>query len=119
MDAAEKLYTKGFISYPRTETNRFPSTMNLKTLLESQKQHPLWGEYARNLIDYNYDHPRGGNKDDKAHPPIHPVKAMNKEEAQTNTEWVVYELITRHFLACCSKNAIGSETNLTMKVKEE
>jgi DNA topoisomerase-3 len=37
MDAAEKLYTKGFISYPRTETNRFPSTMNLKTLLESQK----------------------------------------------------------------------------------
>lgn len=44
---------------------------------------------------------------------------MNKEEAQTNTEWVVYELITRHFLACCSKNAIGSETNLTMKVKEE
>lgn len=76
MDAAEKLYTKGFISYPRTETNRFPNTMNLKTLLESQKQHPVWGEYARNLIDYNYDHPRGGNKDDKAHPPIHPVKAM-------------------------------------------
>lgn len=31
----------------------------------------------------------------------------------------MYELITRHFLACCSKNAVGSETNLTMKVKEE
>jgi DNA topoisomerase-3 len=44
---------------------------------------------------------------------------MTKEEAQTNIEWVVYELITRHFLACCSKNAVGSETNLTMKVKEE
>jgi DNA topoisomerase III len=29
MDIAEKLYTKGYISYPRTETDRFPNTYNL------------------------------------------------------------------------------------------
>lgn len=30
MTIAEKLYTKGFISYPRTETNMFSNEMDLK-----------------------------------------------------------------------------------------
>jgi DNA topoisomerase-3 len=34
MSIAEKLYQNGLISYPRTETNAFPKTMNLKTLLQ-------------------------------------------------------------------------------------
>lgn len=33
MEIAEKLYNKGYISYPRTETNKFPPTMNLKELI--------------------------------------------------------------------------------------
>jgi DNA topoisomerase-3 len=27
-------------------------------------------------------------------------------------EWRVYEIISRHFLACISKDAIGSETKV-------
>ena len=30
MEIAEKLYNKGYISYPRTETDKFPSSLNLK-----------------------------------------------------------------------------------------
>jgi DNA topoisomerase IA len=30
MRIAEKLYTQGFISYPRTETNIFPPDFNVK-----------------------------------------------------------------------------------------
>jgi DNA topoisomerase-3 len=33
MDIAEKLYNRGYISYPRTETNSFPKTLNLKDLI--------------------------------------------------------------------------------------
>lgn len=29
MKIAEKLYTQGFISYPRTETNKFPPDFNV------------------------------------------------------------------------------------------
>lgn len=35
MEIAEKLYNKGFISYPRTETNKFSHTMNLKEILSA------------------------------------------------------------------------------------
>ena len=62
--------------------------------------------------------PRGGNKDDKAHPPIHPVKAA-KEEDMTPDEWKVYELVSRHFLACVSKDAIGNETKVDVKIGVE
>ena len=36
MTIAEKLYTQGFISYPRTETNIFPKELDLNPLVEMQ-----------------------------------------------------------------------------------
>jgi len=31
----------------------------------------------------------------------------------------VYELIVRHFLACCSKDALGKETTVEIEIAEE
>jgi DNA topoisomerase-3 len=36
MKIAEKLYTQGFISYPRTETNIFPKELDLNPLVQCQ-----------------------------------------------------------------------------------
>ena len=44
---AEDLYTKGFISYPRTETDTFDKAIDLKKLIEKQVQDPTWGNYAQ------------------------------------------------------------------------
>jgi DNA topoisomerase III len=46
MNAAEKLYQNGFISYPRTETDQFPKDMDLKKIVDKQQQSPAWGTYA-------------------------------------------------------------------------
>ena len=43
MKIAEKLYTQGFISYPRTETNIFPKDFNLAKLVEEQTRDHQWG----------------------------------------------------------------------------
>jgi DNA topoisomerase IA len=43
MKIAEKLYTKGYISYPRTETNMFPKDFNLNGLIEQQANNHEWG----------------------------------------------------------------------------
>ena len=43
MRIAEKLYTQGYISYPRTETNIFPKDMDLAALVQTQTQDPNWG----------------------------------------------------------------------------
>lgn len=73
MRIAERLYTQGLISYPRTETNIFPKELNLAPLVEQQVNHQAWGNFARGLLESGIT-PRQGKKTDQAHPPIHPTK---------------------------------------------
>ncbi len=44
---AEDLYTRAFISYPRTETDQFSKDMDLKKLVEKQVHDARWGQYAQ------------------------------------------------------------------------
>lgn len=68
------------------------------------------------LTNGGFERPRNGKKNDKAHPPIHPTahaSNLNGDEKR------VYELITRRFLACCSKNATGSLTTVDITISDE
>lgn len=115
MTIAERLYTQGYISYPRTETNQFSKDINLRPLVEMQTQNHDWGEFARKVLEWG-PNPRNGNKSDQAHPPIHPTKYV---ETLQGDEKRVYELIVRHFLACISKDAVGSETLVSAIIGRE
>ncbi|KAG7771442.1 hypothetical protein KL931_001140 [Ogataea haglerorum] len=113
---AEKLYNSGFISYPRTETDRFPKNMDLKKLIQLQTQSHTWGQYAQMLLNdgTKFRQPREGSHDDKAHPPIHPVIFTSGESLNAN-ERKLYEYVVRRFLGCCSRDATGLRTSLTLK----
>ncbi|KAL9654769.1 hypothetical protein ABK040_008563 [Willaertia magna] len=119
MTLAETLYNKGFISYPRTETNKFTfSDDEFGMLIQEHTNDSNWGSYADSLLNQGkYQRPYFGNSDDKAHPPIHPIKggftSSNSKEEQ------LYELIVRHFLACCSQDAIGFETKSQITIANE
>ncbi|WJX57063.1 DNA topoisomerase 3-alpha [Trifolium repens] len=52
--AAQYLYTKEFISYPRIETDMFSIDINLRVIVEEQKLHPKCGAYAHHLLDLKY-----------------------------------------------------------------
>nr|XP_015800866.2 DNA topoisomerase 3-alpha [Nothobranchius furzeri] len=117
MKIAEKLYTQGFISYPRTETNIFPATLALTPLVELQTQSQEWGTFAqRVLAQPGGPNPRQGKKSDQAHPPIHPTKYSS---ALQGNEARVYEFIARHFLACVSQDAMGQETVVDIDIAQE
>eukprot|EP00019_Armaparvus_languidus_P011055 CAMPEP_0168587318 /NCGR_PEP_ID=MMETSP0420-20121227/4809_1 /TAXON_ID=498008 /ORGANISM="Pessonella sp." /LENGTH=639 /DNA_ID=CAMNT_0008622579 /DNA_START=211 /DNA_END=2128 /DNA_ORIENTATION=+ len=113
MSIAESLYNKGFISYPRTETDSFPEGFDLMSLIRQQFNDPQWGEYAKGLVDNNkFVQPRNDN----SHPPIHPTKSG---DGLSGSEALLYELVTRHYLACCSDDAKGSETTIVLAVAAE
>ncbi|KAG8549824.1 hypothetical protein GDO81_019626 [Engystomops pustulosus] len=116
MKIAEKLYTQGFISYPRTETNIFPKDLNLTTLVEQQTHDPQWGGFAQRILERGGPTPRNGSKTDQAHPPIHPTKYTNSLQGN---EQRLYEFIVRHFLACCSQDAQGQETTVEIDIAAE
>ncbi len=49
MKIAEGLYTKGIISYPRTETNIFPKGLDLNPLVQMQTNSAEWGGASEDL----------------------------------------------------------------------
>ncbi|CAF3174149.1 unnamed protein product [Rotaria sp. Silwood2] len=116
MDIAEKLYMKGLISYPRTETNIFPSEINLNPLVQNQISDQRWGIFAQRVLN-DGPRPRNGKNTDKAHPPIHPIRYPDGQ--LTDEENKLYELIVRHFLACVSKDAQGDETTIKINIANE
>ncbi|KAK6388299.1 hypothetical protein LTR65_007977 [Meristemomyces frigidus] len=113
MQVAEQLYQKGWISYPRTETDQFDRGMDLQGLVQKQTQGGPWAQFAQGLMNGGFSQPRSGRNNDKAHPPIHPVNfvvpaSLSQEEQR------VHEFVVRRFLACCSHDARGSKTEINL-----
>jgi DNA topoisomerase-3 len=114
MQIAESLYQKGWISYPRTETDQFDKGMNLQALVQKQTQgQSQWAQHAQGLVSGGFSQPRMGRNNDKAHPPIHPVNFVNPTTLNQE-EQRVHEFVVRRFLACCSKDAQGSKTDISI-----
>jgi len=95
--AAQSLYLKGLISYPRTSSQKLPSSIDYKTILKKiSKQYN-----AEYLIKRNK--PVEGSKTDPAHPSIYPTGNISKLERD---EEKIYNLIVRRFLSLFCDNAI-------------
>jgi DNA topoisomerase-3 len=119
MKAAESLYTKGWISYPRTETDQYDKGMNLRGLCEKQLQDGGWGQFAQGLMDEGFQWPRQGSHNDKAHPPIHPVNYVASQALANQEERKVYEFVVRRFLASCAQDAKGELTQIEITLGSE
>ncbi|CAO1624119.1 unnamed protein product [Jaminaea pallidilutea] len=116
LDVAEALYNRGFLSYPRTETDQFDKAFDFRSLLQKQTQDLEWGFYVQQLLDGQHERPRDGKKNDKAHPPIHPIAHANN---LSGDEKAVYDYVTRRFLAGCSKDATGKLTSVEVELGGE
>lgn len=131
MTIAESLYTRGLISYPRTETKSYPNTYNLsyfKQLVDKLAHMPpnvspfcaLLADYAQVLLDdspgnpYTLQLPRSNSAStDNAHLPIHPLACPSRP--LDKNEELVYGYITRSFLASVSPDARG--TRMTVRTR--
>jgi DNA topoisomerase-3 len=123
MSAAEELYHQGYISYPRTETEKFRPEFAHQPLIQQLSNIPGdIGAYASKLLipdQQHFQRPRNGQNDDQAHPPITPCKAVDPNTLSNVTQRNVYILVVKHYLACCSRDAVGKETQLTVKISSE
>uniref|UniRef100_A0A803LZK4 DNA topoisomerase n=1 Tax=Chenopodium quinoa TaxID=63459 RepID=A0A803LZK4_CHEQI len=100
MQIAERLYTQGFISYPRTESTAYPSSFDFRGALVTQQSNPLWGGYVQTLLADGYHKPRSGT-DVGDHPPITPMRSAT-EEMLGYDAWKLYQYICQHFIGTVS-----------------
>lgn len=116
MHTAEDLYHSGFISYPRTETDMYSSTFDFASILGSLREDEVLGSLAASVITNGVDAPRRGRNDDKAHPPIHPLKSGN---GLSGVKKRIYEYVARRFIAGLMKNAEADQTRFLFAVSDE
>ncbi|GBN95183.1 DNA topoisomerase 3-beta-1, partial [Araneus ventricosus] len=97
MSLAEKLYTQGYISYPRTETTSYPENFDIRGILQLQSKSSEWGKDVQELLSGTMTRPRKGH-DAGDHPPITPMKLATRNELDADS-WKIYDYISRHFIA--------------------
>jgi DNA topoisomerase-1 len=110
---AEKLYLDALISYPRTNSEKLPPTLDYNGILQRISEISSYGKLISNLMSETRGilKPRQGPKDDPAHPAIYPTGV--KPTGLKPDEWKIYDLIVRRFIAAFSHDAILEHTTVT------
>ncbi len=91
MEVLEQLYAEGYISYPRTETNRYPDGFSFTRAARSVVTAGLLPQEVLR----RHPNPRQGRLDDGAHPPIYPIRPFTGRGIMAE----VWEYIARRFVA--------------------
>lgn len=118
MQIAERLYTQGYLSYPRTESSAYPPNFDFDSLLAAQRSHPIWGEYTSQIMRQGIAKPSGG-VDVGDHPPITPVRMATEEQLGGGDAWRMYDFVTRHFLGSLSGDCVLRKTKATFECGRE
>ncbi len=114
---AEDLYLDALISYPRTNSQKLPPTLDNKAILTKLCSYePLSNLVKRLLIETKgILKPHNGVKDDPAHPAIYPTGEIPKKPLSSRHR-KLYELIVRRYLATFSSDAMLRLVTITFSV---
>ena len=112
---AEDLYLEALISYPRTNSQKLPPTLNYREILQKLSRINKYGTLISQLIKETCGvlRPVEGEKEDPAHPAIYPTG--NIPQNLTREQWAIYDLVVRRFLAAFAPNAIISYTRALLE----
>ncbi|MBN2152831.1 MAG: DNA topoisomerase I [Candidatus Lokiarchaeota archaeon] len=106
---AEKLYLEALISYPRTDNEVIPPSIDVKALLVAVGGDPNYQADARAVLNRGDLSPSRGTKTDEAHPPILPTGASKRGIALSKDEASLLDLVTRRFLALFGPDMVWEE----------
>ncbi|ASA77150.1 DNA topoisomerase I [Thermococcus sp. 5-4] len=106
LEIAQKLYEKGYTSYPRTSSQKLPKNLNFRSILQNLAKLPEYKPFAHELLGKERLRPVEGKKDDPAHPAIYPTGELPKQGELTKDESNLYDLIVRRFLALFMEPAV-------------
>ena len=113
---AQKLYTSALISYPRTSSQKLPSKLGFKKILNKLSKNPIYSKTAQQVLNTSLK-PNEGKKTDPAHPAIYPTGELAK--GLTPEEQKVYDLIVKRFFAVFGEKAEAETTHVEFDIENE
>ncbi|XP_065319533.1 DNA topoisomerase 3-beta-1-like isoform X2 [Gordionus sp. m RMFG-2023] len=123
MDLAEKLYTSGYISYPRTETSAYSAGFDFQSILNAARSVPHLSPAVNKIMAQGGPNQqnRFGGKDVGDHPPITPTPQILYSNSfdRDDGKKQIYDYIFTHFLATLMGNAKYLEYVTTFEINGE
>jgi len=117
LSIAQMLYTDGYISYPRTSSQKLPKELDYKKILKSLSNQPNYSKETAYLLSKKELKPNEGKKSDPAHPAVHPTGETPKNLEDRDAK--IYDLIVRRFLATFGEQATRETLKVTIDINNE
>ena len=135
LSIAEKLYLAALISYPRTSSQKLPSSINYEKIIKavSKQDNNLhqrstydnktksilsYSEISSKLLANKVLKPNEGKETDPAHPAIYPT-GQNPKQKLEDSELKLLDLIIRRFFSSFGEEASSSQISVTITVKDK
>ncbi len=117
LEIAQNLYTQGFISYPRTSSQKLPQQLGLKNILQQLGKQQAYAVLIKRLLSQKTLQANEGKKTDDAHPAIYPTGIVPEKLA--SREHKIYDLIVHRFMSVFGEPALRETMRVTLQIKKE
>ncbi len=116
LSIAESLYQKGYISYPRSSSQKLPSNINYKKIIRSLGNLKSYTKFAQDILGKEVLIPNEGKKIDPAHPAVYPTFEIPNPKNLTSQQKKIYDLIVRRFLSVFGSNSIRESNTIKIDI---
>jgi len=114
MSIAESLYQAGYISYPRSSSQKLPPSINYGKILKSLATLPQYKKFARQLLKKEKLIPNEGTREDPAHPAIYATWEVPDLKKLNIYQKKIYDLIVRRTLAAFADEATRESNTVSL-----
>ncbi|MFH8121118.1 MAG: DNA topoisomerase I, partial [Candidatus Aenigmatarchaeota archaeon] len=118
LQIAESLYQQGFISYPRSSSQKLPPVINYEKILKALASLKPYEKFAKELLEKEKLIPNEGPKEDPAHPAIYATHEVPDLSKLTPQQRKLYDLIVRRTLATFAEEALRESINAILAIGE-
>jgi DNA topoisomerase-1 len=116
MSIAESLYQKGFISYPRSSSQKLPASVNYLKILKGLASLSQYKKFAEEILAKEKIVPKEGARDDPAHPAVYATWEVPDLKKLTVQQKKIYDLIVRRTLSVFGDDATRESVNVSLDV---
>ncbi len=119
LEITQKLYTNGWVSYPRTSSQQLDPKLGFPGILKDLAKQPAYKGLCEALLKLKKLEPNNGKKTDPAHPAIYPTGHYPEFSKLHDREKKVYDLIVKRFMATFAQAATRETQTVVLDVKKE
>jgi len=115
LNLAQQLYLDALISYPRTDSQKLPSTIDYASILKNLGKAKEYYDLTSELLLKKTLKPNEGYKEDLAHPAIYPTGNLPGRTLESSKR-KVWDLVVRRFLAVFGEPTTKQNMKVYVKI---